>query len=282
MKGDFKRILVPLDGSPGSEKAVAAVRPFFGPGRSEATLLHVLEDEDATYLKPALYLGRIRDALAAEGTQAEYDVRRGTPAESILSYAREAKADLISMSTHGRGGLRRALLGSVTESVLRRADAPLLVTRPESTFPEWRRFVVGLDGSATAEGVLPEVVRVARPLGAEVYVVMVSDPLVVGGEFGMITLPYPAGDPVRYLDGVCERLSKEGVGAHPVSLLGHAVPELVGYAEKLRAGLIFLTTQGRTGLARLWLGSTAEAILRRAPCPVLVRRGAPVTVPAPA
>lgn len=72
-------------------------------------------------------LETIEDAAAAAGIQATTTIRRGTPHEEILEYARENDVGLVVLGTHGRGGLSHALLGSVAERVIRKADRPVLV-----------------------------------------------------------------------------------------------------------------------------------------------------------
>ena len=93
----YERILVPTDGSPEGERAVAVVA----------------------------------DRAAERGVPAETAVERGVPHEAILEYAAENDADAIVMATHGRTGVERFLLGSVTERVVRRSPVPVLVVRVE-------------------------------------------------------------------------------------------------------------------------------------------------------
>lgn len=266
------RILVPLELTETSTTALKAARQLLRKRRDlRVLLLHVRQEGDS-FMKAACFLGNLCDELGAEGIDAAYHVHTGDPAEEILTFAGEAGVELIAMSSHGRNGLRRAFLGSVTEQVLRFGKVPLLVTRAETRFPEWTQIVAAVDGSPAAESVLPDVAAIARLFGATVDLVLVADPLTFASEYGVVSIPQPYGNPEPYLAGLSRKLETEGVLARPVLLEGHAVPELVAYAEKTQAGLLCLTTQGRTGLARLWLGSTAEALLRRAPCPIFVRR----------
>jgi nucleotide-binding universal stress UspA family protein len=141
-----KIVLVPLDGSTLAEGALA---PAIGFGRAGAKLvmLRAVETHGTPFADPGdaqvaaieeaeKYLtgvaARVRGAGASD---VETSVWYGPPVESITDAARFRKADLIVMSTHGRSGLGRLVLGSVAESVLRATTTPILLLRPEA--PAW-------------------------------------------------------------------------------------------------------------------------------------------------
>lgn len=128
----FSRILLPLDGSPMAWEVVRDVLPFAKLFHSRVRLLHVVE-EDAPMALAETRMRAATDAFEAEGIACDSMLRRGDPAGEILATARGDGADLIAMTTHGRSGLSRLVLGSVTEKVLRKTLVPLLVrvaTRP--------------------------------------------------------------------------------------------------------------------------------------------------------
>ena len=268
---DDLRILVPLDGSAEAEAALPLSAPLFRARPVRLTLFRVTApDESAAAARD--YLGRVRDALRPHQVAAETRVEWGAPAEEILWLAKTGGFDLVAMTTHGRGGLRRWFGGSVAEEVVRHAEIPVLLNRPGQPLPPWTRFVVPLDGSPLAERILPDALRLARLFGAELqFLEAVMPPLVMGREAGF--LPYlPPADPTPYLRGLCDRAAREGVAARPVARVGPSTREILRHLEESKAGLVCMTTHGRTGLARLAFGSTAEQILRHATCPVLLRR----------
>ena len=140
----FEKILVPVDLSSFSAKAVAYAARLAGPGGA-ITLLTVVSDvlpyfdffpieyPSADYFEAmkAKAESELR-ALAEENAKearADVVVRRGYPAAEIIEMAAEEKFDLIVMATHGHSGLEHALLGSITEKVLRKAHCPVLVAR---------------------------------------------------------------------------------------------------------------------------------------------------------
>lgn len=271
MKNPVERILVPLDGSVAADAALQAIGPLHAIRHPEVLLLGVLEEKGVdSRLRP--HLDFTCNSLRARGVNASVALREGKPAPQILAFAKEQSVDLIAMSTHGRGGLARVFLGSVTEEVLRHAEVPLLVCRSGSTSGEWTRIMVALDGSETAEGMLPEAARIAQAVKGTLDLVRVAIPVVAASGIGEFPLVFPAEDPAPYLKGVSGRLLAEGVEARAVPLEGRAAASIVERARESKAGLICMTTHGRSGAARVLLGSIAEEVLRHAPCPVLLRR----------
>ncbi len=145
----YKRILVPLDGSPSSEAVFPQVQPLAGAFDAEIILLQVLIEPAEEFAVPTsplappkrvrklqtttkTYLKKMCVSLEKEGLRASYLIRQGGIAESILETARIMEADLIAMSTHGRSVTHLFLLGSVTYQVVRHSPLPVLVIRTES------------------------------------------------------------------------------------------------------------------------------------------------------
>lgn len=151
-------MLIPLDGSPLSEAILpiaVGVAASFGaqltltrvqdphdaPNRGELEPLRVLDRELFNQLQNDYdrqswhYLERlISEKLANTGLKASYDIDRGHAAERILAVAIRNECDMIAMSTHGRTGVQRWRYGSVTERVLRSANMPILITRPDDAY----------------------------------------------------------------------------------------------------------------------------------------------------
>lgn len=142
----FRKILVPLDGSPRAESVIGYVERIADPARTTVTLLQVVAavnpaslvrlDESAAHRmigeqrgKAEQYLERIRARLARRRIAARTVVRAGDPAAIIVDRVRTEGADLVAMSTHGRTGLRRLLMGSVAEAVLRKSSVPVVLVR---------------------------------------------------------------------------------------------------------------------------------------------------------
>ena len=141
----LNRILVPLDGSVLAESAIAKAREVAGDRSTTLMLLraaeaHSLPGTDPTEAQVEVvreaedYLAAVAARLTAQGIPSvETSVWYGPAASAIVDAARLRKADLIVMSTHGRSGLGRLILGSVAESVLRGTTTPILLLRaPEA------------------------------------------------------------------------------------------------------------------------------------------------------
>ena len=154
----FEKILVPLDGSELSEQAVASARGMAQAFNSQLHLLQVLSLGDqfaltrgmdygavssglsqslmdevtaAETAKAEGYLAGVAVRLRADGLDVVTAIPDGPAAEKISEYAEAQSIDLIVMSTHGRGGIQRLLVGSVTDRVIRSSTLPVLVVRPD-------------------------------------------------------------------------------------------------------------------------------------------------------
>ena len=141
----FNRVVVPLDGSPLAESIIPFLLQIAGPLDVEVVLMRVLqpippeviegsryvvvEDIEKRAAEAREYLAPVAARLRDTGVRVSLDVRRGDPVTEILAGAREASADLIAMTTHGRSGLNRLLFGSVAEAVLRQTEVPVFLMR---------------------------------------------------------------------------------------------------------------------------------------------------------
>ena len=141
----YQRILVPTDGSP---EAAPAIEQALGLAERYDATLHVLYVVDTNALPLDAHAQLIFEYLEEQGRQSEADiaaraeergidsvvgeVAEGSPHEAILEYVEDNDVDLVVMGTHGRRGIDRYLLGSVTERVLRGADVPVLTVRAEA------------------------------------------------------------------------------------------------------------------------------------------------------
>lgn len=298
----IERILVPLDGSALAERALPfAVRLAAATG-ARLLLMHGAEPV-ATLHQPPLdietFARRLRESEAIGALTATRRIEIeavgrkipiDTAAEAICQAAADQQADLIVMSTHGRGGLGRWLYGSVADQVLRRAPAPVLLISATCDH-EWPahgplRILVPLDGSKLSEAVLGPVGELAATLPAELILVGATGPLEYGYADGV---PFTrtglegALEEVRaYLGGVAERLRADGHAVEVVAEVGRPGPVIEVAAREQKADLIAMATHGRGGIARLALGSVATETLQRAGVPLLVTRPVGVRQPAEA
>jgi len=145
----YKRAVVALDGSPVAEAIVPFILEIAGPLDMEVVLVRVnrpvtpeivegssyvvVEDPETSRIDAEEYLAPIAVELRQKGVKVRTEVRRGQPAEEIVAAARDADADLIAMTTHGRSGFGRLLFGSVAEAVLRESRLPVFLMRVTET-----------------------------------------------------------------------------------------------------------------------------------------------------
>jgi nucleotide-binding universal stress UspA family protein len=264
-------IAVTLDGRDTSTRVLDVAAPLARALGASLRVITVLEKDDDADLRAAW----LREALKElKDVDVQVETRSGDAAREILACVREREPLFLAMTTHGRRGLERLRVGSVAEEVVRGSDLPLVLARPDTASARGEPLLVALDGSPHAERVLPDVVRIAKAQARPLELVSVALPVVTAGGVGEFPMYFPQDDPEPYLKGVAARLAGEGVPVKTVALSGRAAVALVEYARERKAGFLALTTHGRGGLRRALLGSVAEEVLRTAPCPVIVRRGA--------
>jgi len=227
------------------------------------------------------------EALAAEcmstsDADIAIDLLEGPIAEILEGYAQRHKFDLIVISTHGRRGMSRFSLGSVTDSLIRHTHIPVLVVkqtpsylnRPALTF---KRIIVPLDGSTLAEQIIPRVCALAKLEQSDVTLLHVVAPQ---NRFRDDT-PDPAlqwwdGDVAfsrAYLARVASRMRREGIAVKTDIVVGDNVAQAIGdYAGREPADLVAIATHGRGGVARVLRGSVADAVTQSSKTSMLVLR----------
>lgn len=293
-------VMVPLDGSPFAEQALPlalTVARRMGARlhlvRVRASLPLFTDDDSDSYVRATAALiesqlpGKVAPwVLTDELGALQYPPPApDTVANVLADHAREY-ADLIVMSTHGRGGVKRAWLGSVADALLRIATRPLLLVRPDDVKFSMaadadrgiNHVLIPLDGSSSAEQVIPFARDLAEPFGSHITLLRVTSPLALQLSRDPAS-GYPLTDPtalahrvaVHYLDRTAAQLRAAGftVEAHVIEELSPA-PAIVDYASTHGIDLVALTTTGAGSVRRLLLGSVADHVIRKGETPVLV------------
>lgn len=200
----------------------------------------------------------------------------GTPYAGIVEHAERMSADLIVVGDRGATGLRRMLLGSVADKVIRYAHAPVLVARAGARSG---KVLVATDLSDPS---LPAVAAAAHELrrtGAGVTALHCIDPvpIIAGPEYGVawspgVTPSFIKETRERAREKLAEAFQRFELAGDQRVVEGAPAATILSTAEELGVDLIILGTRGKTGLRRVLLGSVAEAVVRHAPCSVLVVR----------
>jgi nucleotide-binding universal stress UspA family protein len=300
----YTRILIPLDGSKTAEKVLPYARFLAGQLKLPVEFLAVVDvGEMAVHMSAgkARYLDtKIEDTVRSsehylrgiactfpEGN-AQCTVERGKTEQAIIERAAKDRSTLVTMATHGRSGINRWLLGSVTEKVLRGATNPLLLIRATDgakTDGEaiMKSVVVPLDGSELAESVLSTVADLAKKLSLEIVLfraykipynayASAEDYAAVDYEELLTSMREEA---VTYLEKKVEAAKKMGVDkVSYVVKEGFAADEIIIMGRKSPEILIAMCTHGRSGVRRWMLGSVTETVVRHTGEPVLVIRAA--------
>jgi nucleotide-binding universal stress UspA family protein len=282
----LRRILVPFDCS---EISVAALDQAIVLARATSAGVVVFHASGAvvphadTAGQEQRDVGQmLADALRRQRERAPVElsqvVRWVSPQEGIHRFAEEIDADLLVMGTHGRRGLSRAFAGSVAESVLRASTRPVLTLRgPTGKLTPPSHLLVAIDFGEASSRALAYAVDLARLLRARVTVAHVfSSPLpILTGEASFVTaevIDQVLAQTQAALNEATAPHRGSGVPIATASREGDAARAIPLLAADLCADLVVLGTHGRQGLARAFLGSVAEQVLRTAEVPVLVRR----------
>ena len=309
----YSKIIVPLDGSELSEQAlpyaqlvakslsvpIELVQAFdiLAPGLLGIQSQRVIDQMvSGAQQRAEAGLASVRERLEADGHSVSVSVLRGTPADAIVTQASTDPTALVVMSTHGRGGIARWVLGSVTDKVLHTMPNPMLIVRATVTGPaspesSVRTVLVPLDGSALAELSLSHAASMGAALSASISLLRVTPTgdfyryqlTAATPEMGTIVdfdlvsadelVGADAEEVNAYLADVENRLAIDH--AHGV-VSDHQQHQNVAQAIIDKAAqqpsLVVMTTHGRSGVGRVVLGSVTDRVVRHSNGPVLVIR----------
>ncbi len=302
----FRSILVPLDGSPFAEHALPLAASLARRAGASLRLLQVTPALADVYFwvpppgDPFARELHQRNRSAAEGYLEDVGRRLESAgagpvagaavegelgiAESIRAHAAAVGADLVVMTTHGRGPLARWWLGSVADELVRSLAAPVLLVRPREAPTNLgedvvlRHLLLALDGTALAERVLEPAVDVGKAMNADLTLVRVVPAALPSGS----APGAPAGiekvgeglrqEAERYLQKVAEALRAEGMPVQARVIAAEHPGAAILEAAAAGIDLVALETHGRRRLSRLLLGSVADKVVRGSSLPVLVGR----------
>lgn len=264
----YDHVIVPFDGSPLAERAVAEGRVLADGIGAKLHLFHAEPHDDrresGTHRETQALAERV-GALAEVRPLGRDEI---PPAEAIDRFAAELGNAALCMATHGRGRLLSAVMGSVTADVVSRGRS-VVVVGPNATSQPARieRVVACLDTSNWSEEALPEAAGWARALSVPLWLVEVIDPSVSAGRTG--------GDlsESTYVHSVARDLKSAGIELEWETLHDDKpAAAIVRFAGEQPSTLTVLATHGRSGVRRAIAGSVAGAVIHDATGPVLVMR----------
>ena len=206
------------------------------------------------------HLESIKNKALKEGVDCEIVIHRSEePFRDIVNDAAKNKVDMIIIGTHGRTGLKRLMMGSVTAKVIGHAPCKVLVV-PKDARLTLDKILIATDGSIFSEMASREAISIAKRTNS-----------------GLIALSIAKKDenlPVakESIDMVREVAEREGIKVEALTLKGEPYEVIVKTAKQKNAGLIVVGSHGRTGLERLLMGSVTERVIGHSESAVLVVR----------
>ncbi len=316
----FQHILIPLDGSQSAEQAIPVAARIARATHASLTLLQIIppmetlispiepqifvedfSEVDVTAAKD--YLATLETSEIVDGLGIRIEVRVGPIGMTLLDFAHEQGIDLIVMSSHGRTGLKRWIMGSIARHVARESTIPALILRINDPSPATQaepkaithtsRVLVALDGSPMAETILPAAAglcaALATPAQGNLHLVRVVHviPTVEEHRETIMQMNTQAiADARAYLEQIEQRMHEGDFAAYQLNVSASVVLDPTGADIPLRlietsecAGntpgfdgcdVIALATHGRRGLQRLVEGSFAEEVFDNTRLPLLV------------
>ncbi|WP_435101779.1 universal stress protein [Halarchaeum sp. P4] len=278
-------VLIPTDGSRGSELAVPHAVEYAA--RHDATL-HVLYVVDAQFAQNEQArttlqrrgrdaVGRIERQAIERGVAVETELREGTPFTEILDAVDDYDADVVVMGTHGRAGLDRLLVGSVTERVVRGADVPVLTVGGPGgteTAPPYENVLVPTDGSDAATAALDAATDFALAYGATLHLLHVVDLTAVAPDVQTafnVDVLQQAGE--KIVADAAERARDAGIEDVVTAVEpGTPVDVVRTYIDDHDVDFVAMGAHGRQSLERFLVGSTTDRVVRSTDLPVLTVR----------
>jgi len=294
----FKKLLVPLDGSALAESALPAASTLAQRLGASVTLIHVIEHHAPPHVhgqrhltnpdEARAYLSDVRERAFPAQLHVEQHVHTaevGNVARSLIEHAAELQPDLIVMCSHGRGGFRDLLFGSIAQRVIGGNRTPVLLVRPrpDGSAPpfECRLILVPLDGTPEHEEGLCVGAGLAQACGAALHMVLVvptarrlaadsaaTGRLLPGATYAMLEMSEEAA--ADYLGRYVAQFKASGMTATAEVTRGDPATLIVESAGRVTADVIVLATHGKAGMDALWQGSIAPKVVSHTRVPLLL------------
>ena len=297
-KLQIRNVLVAIDFSAPSLKAIEIALPLVKHFGADLHLVHVFEPDYPASSMVAIPLV-VSELEVGEGVRRQlrdlakdYSVPlrreniraiKGRPFEEICRLAQEIDIDLIVIATRGNTGLKHLLLGSTAERVIRYSPCPVLVVRGSDSkkksaqhLATFRKILVPVDFSHCSMKGLEYAKKLAREFRAKLILLhsIALQYYVASDEYARYDLPLLLEQideaAKQQMRDLVQQTNWNGVEVETSIEIGHAGQEICAEATQHNAGLIAISTHGRTGFKHVLLGSTAEYVVRHASCPVLV------------
>ncbi len=291
----FKNILVPLDGSKLSEASLQPAAVLASKLHAQVMLLHVIEQDAPAEVhkehhltKPDeahKYLEQVAKRAFPPDVPVETHVHTAPVsdvANSIVEHAaHEFEPDLIVTCTHGRGGMRDVLFGSIAQQIVSQGTTPLLLIKPNSPTFKLDIILAPLDPDSMHDDSLPLTESLTKTFGAELILLSVVPTFsTLTGQQAATGSLMPAtthamldmreenarGHLVSHVDA----MAAQGIRARAQVARGDPAPTIEKAAEQSRADMIILSTHGKAGMGAFWARSVAPHVAQHTKTPLLL------------
>ncbi len=282
-----RRILVPLDGSRLAERALPYSEAISLNTGGELILFTAVATSNENLDHPMrAYLDVSAKALKSKRVKTSTAIAHGNAADEILKFVDRNEIDLIIISTHGRSGIGRWLLGSTAMKLLYGTSVPVLLVKskaPKVSKVEFKKVLVPLDGSRFSEVAIPHVRDLTVRRDKEIILIRVGEPPVLIADRSPDVKPsweeYLASlvaeierQGIAYLQRIEAELQPSGANVRTQSIVGEPTKNILQVAQQENVDLIAMTTHGRTGISRWVYESVATKIVEESIQPVLLIR----------
>jgi nucleotide-binding universal stress UspA family protein len=294
----FRHLLIPLDGSRLAEFALPIALTLSQALGSEITLIHIIERNPPGEIHGERHLSREEEAVAYLNQVARQNFPSGIKvtthvhteevsnvARSIAEHASELAPDLIVMCTHGEGGVRDLVVGSIAQQVIGQGKTPILLLHPQDAdatpLTALHTFLVALDGKPDHDQALQVAGELAKCFGASLHLLTVIPTLgTVSGEYAATGLLLPGTTSAMLnlteeytaesLEQRAAAWRKQGLKVKAWIRRGDPVIQILAAANDEKADLIVLGTHGKAGMGAFWAGSVAPKVVSSAHTPLLL------------
>jgi nucleotide-binding universal stress UspA family protein len=295
----FHHLLVPLDGSRLSESILPIAARLARRADATLTLIHVVEKHApaakhsqrhlVTPAEAAAYLDETARLPVLEGLRVVTHVHEAEVrdvARSITEHTAELAPDLVVMSTHGVGGARRLLFGTIAQQVISLGATPVLLARPDrrglpAPSREWVTIIAPIDGDPAHEKALPVAADLARAFSCRLHLLMVTPrPAELAGSERVAGVLLPGATRIKlemdsaaasaYVAARAEGLASSGVTTSFEASRGDPSRAIVRTARRLSADLVVMGTHGRAGTEAFYEGSVAARVTAHSRAPLLL------------
>jgi nucleotide-binding universal stress UspA family protein len=267
-EAQIARIVVPLNGAASSEQVLPVARTLARSQDAELALLTVNEDQKLDQTRHAEYLNAVTQSMRNDQIAAFFSIKAGERAAEIDAFAAEIRADVIAMTTGASAGMKTMIpTASTVAEVIKRTLVPVLVVRHSDNwrnrFCAFRNILVALDGSESAESVLPYIRTIARAFKSNVTLLFVGEDEDTDNH---------AQEIQSYLNDVARVLKKEGLCVSVLVTGSDPARTILEVSAEKGIDLLMMASHGRSGThrPRIHLGSVAGKVLKDTTCPLFI------------